>query len=105
MRSWLPSTCGPRRDPWQSRSLADEGGHAARHRLVAARPQLVQKHEGMARELEWQQQRLGDALERSLDQVIDDDVLQLLFTACHPVLAVEGRIALTLRLVGAHLWH
>jgi predicted RNA polymerase sigma factor len=35
-----------------------------------------------------------------LDQVIDDDVLRLIFTACHPVLAVEGRIALTLRLIG-----
>lgn len=61
---------------------------------------LVQKHEEISRDLEWQQERLGDALERSLDQVIDDDVLRLVFTACHPVLAVEGRIALTLRLVG-----
>ncbi|HVZ38119.1 MAG TPA: RNA polymerase sigma factor [Candidatus Kapabacteria bacterium] len=61
---------------------------------------LVQKHEEIARELEWQQQQLGDALEQSLDQVIDDDVLRLMFTACHPVLAVEGRIALTLRLLG-----
>ena len=61
---------------------------------------LAQKHQEIARELESQQQRLGDALERSLDQVIDDDVLRLIFTACHPVLAVEGRIALTLRLIG-----
>ena len=61
---------------------------------------LVQKHEEITRELEWQQQRLADALEHSLDQVIDDDVLRLIFTACHPVLAVEGRIALTLRLIG-----
>ena len=35
-----------------------------------------------------------------MDQVIDDDVLRLIFTACHPVLAVEGRIALTLRVMG-----
>ncbi len=61
---------------------------------------LVQKHEEITRELEWQQQRLGDAMDRALDQVIDDDVLRLVFTACHPVLAVEGRIALTLRLIG-----
>ena len=39
-------------------------------------------------------------MEHALDQVIDDDVLRLIFTACHPVLAVEGRIALTLRLIG-----
>ena len=61
---------------------------------------LVQKHEEIARDLELQQQRLGDALEQSLDQVIDDDVLRLIFTACHPILAVEGRVALTLRLIG-----
>ena len=61
---------------------------------------LVQKHEEIARELELQQQRLGDGMEPSLDQGIDDDVLRLLFTACHPILPVEGRIALTLRLIG-----
>ncbi len=60
---------------------------------------LVQKHEEIARELEAQQQRLGEAMDQALDQVIDDDVLRLIFTACHPVLAVEGRIALTLRLI------
>jgi len=61
---------------------------------------LVQKHEEVAREVEAQQQRLGDAMDQALDQVIDDDVLRLVFTACHPVLAVEGRVALTLRLIG-----
>jgi len=61
---------------------------------------LVQKHEEIARELEVQQQRLGEAMDQALDQVIDDDVLRLIFTACHPVLPVEGRIALTLRLIG-----
>jgi RNA polymerase sigma-70 factor, ECF subfamily len=61
---------------------------------------LVQKHEEITRELEFQQQQLAGALEHSLDQVIDDDILRLIFTACHPVLAVEGRIALTLRLIG-----
>ena len=61
---------------------------------------LVQKHEEITRELEFQQQQLADAMDQALDQVIDDDVLRLIFTACHPVLAVEGRIALTLRLIG-----
>jgi RNA polymerase sigma-70 factor (ECF subfamily) len=58
------------------------------------------KHGEMARELELQQQqqRLGEAMDQALDQVIDDDVLRLIFIACHPVLAVEGRVALTLRL-------
>ena len=35
------------------------------------------------------------------DDDIEDDLLSLIFTACHPVLATEARVALTLRLVGA----
>lgn len=61
---------------------------------------LVQKHEDIARGLEAQQQGLGKAMDKALDQVIDDDVLRLVFTACHPVLPAEGRVALTLRLMG-----
>jgi RNA polymerase sigma factor (sigma-70 family) len=59
---------------------------------------LELKHGEIARELDFRQQRLGEAMDQALDQVIDDDVLRLIFTACHPVLAVEGRVALTLRL-------
>ena len=58
---------------------------------------LEEKHGEITRELEYQQQRLGEAMDEALDQVIDDDVLRLIFTACHPVLPVEGRVALTLR--------
>lgn len=61
---------------------------------------LLQKHAELARELQGQQQRLGEAMDHALDQVIDDDVLRLIFTACHPALTVEGRVALTLRLIG-----
>jgi RNA polymerase sigma-70 factor (ECF subfamily) len=61
---------------------------------------LEQKHGEIARELEFEQQQLGEAMDQALDHVINDDVLRLIFTACHPVLAVEGRIALTLRLIG-----
>jgi RNA polymerase sigma-70 factor, ECF subfamily len=61
---------------------------------------LLPKHEEITRELEEQQQRLGEEMEQSFDQVIGDDILRLLFTACHPVLAIEGRIALTLRILG-----
>ncbi len=60
---------------------------------------LEQKHEEIARDLEHEQQQLSDALDQALDQVIDDDVLRLIFTACHPVVVVEGRVALTLRLI------
>jgi RNA polymerase sigma factor (sigma-70 family) len=92
---------------WPEEGIPDNPGawlmKAAKRRAIdyLRRGQmLVQKHEEIARELEWQQQRLADELDRSLDRLIDDDVLRLIFTACHPVLAVEGRIALTLRLIG-----
>ncbi len=58
---------------------------------------LEQKHGEIGRELEIQQRLLAEAMDQVVDQVIDDDVLRLIFTACHPVLAVEGRVALTLR--------
>jgi RNA polymerase sigma factor (sigma-70 family) len=76
---------------------------AAKRRAIDAlrRGRMLElKHGEIARELESQQQRLGEAMDQALDQVIDDDVLRLIFTACHPVLPVEGRIALTLRLIG-----
>src|SRR4051812_24802187 len=92
---------------WPEEGIPDNPGAwlmmAAKRRAIDSLRRgrmLVQKHEEIARELDWQQQRLGDALDHSLDQVIDDDVLRLIFTACHPVVAVEGRIALTLRLIG-----
>lgn len=60
---------------------------------------LMPKHGEIAREIEARQEQLGEELDRALDQVIDDDVLRLVFTACHPILPVEGRIALTLRVI------
>jgi RNA polymerase sigma-70 factor (ECF subfamily) len=75
---------------------------AAKHRALDSLRRgrmLSAKHDEIARELEWQQQQLGEALEYSMDQVIDDDTLRLIFTACHPVLTVEARTALTLRVI------
>src|ERR1044072_2179271 len=92
---------------WPDEGIPDNPGAwlmtAAKRRAIDSLRRgsmLIHKHEEIGRELEWQQQQLGDAFEHSLDQVIDDDVLRLIFTACHPVLSVEGRIALTLRLIG-----
>jgi len=91
---------------WPKQSIPENPGAwlmtAAKRRAIDSLRRgrmLVQKHEEIARELEGQQQQLGDALESSLDQVIDDDILRLIFTACHPVLMVEPRIALMLRLI------
>ena len=63
-----------------------------RHGALAAR-----KHEEIGREMD-------DALQLDIHAVLDeevgDDLLRLVFTACHPVLATEARVALTLRLLG-----
>ena len=76
---------------------------AAKHRAIdlLRRTRLAErKHE----ELEHTTQlgRVADiqALEAAIDDDIGDDLLRLVFTACHPVLSPEARVALTLRLLG-----
>src|SRR5438876_318655 len=60
---------------------------------------LERKHEELGRELEIQERAAPDFAE-GLDDVIGDDLLRLVFTACHPVLATEARVAMTLRVLG-----
>lgn len=51
-------------------------------------------------EIEGLLQDAAPDLERTLDDNIGDDLLRLVFVACHPVLSTDGRVALTLRLLG-----
>jgi RNA polymerase sigma-70 factor (ECF subfamily) len=64
------------------------------------RKRAERKHEELGRELDARQQAAVAELDAALDDDIGDDLLRLVFTACHPVLSTEGRVALTLRLVG-----
>jgi RNA polymerase sigma-70 factor, ECF subfamily len=76
---------------------------AAKHRAIdqlRRRKLLERKHEELGRELEEQQAQAALEIERAAEDNMGDDLLRLIFTACHPVLAREGRIALTLRLLG-----
>lgn len=57
------------------------------------------KHRELAIDL-GELERETPAIEEALDEDIDDDVLRLIFTACHPLLPPEQRAALTLRLIG-----
>ena len=66
-----------------------------RHRKLTER-----KHEELARELEIEQELAVPDYTAALDDDIGDDLLRLMFTACHPVLSTEARVALTLRLLG-----
>ena len=52
---------------------------------------LARKHEELGRELEARQESVVPALEDALDDPVGDDLLRLLFIACHPVLSTEAR--------------
>jgi len=58
---------------------------------------IARKHEEIGREMDEADEPNLDA---ALDDDIGDDLLRLVFTSCHPLLSTEGRVALTLRLIG-----
>jgi RNA polymerase sigma-70 factor, ECF subfamily len=66
---------------------------------------VERKHEELGRELECEGVDPALDLDAALDDDIGDDLLGLMFTACHPVLATENRVALTLRLIGGLTTH
>ena len=73
----------------------------AKHRAIdhLRRNKLIErKHEQLAYELE-AQPKMPD-LDSALDDDVGDGLLRLVFTACHPVLTSEARVALTLRVLG-----
>ena len=75
----------------------------AKHRaidLLRRRTVLDRKHEELGRDLAIQQAVTVAAFETAGDDDVGDDLLRLVFTACHPVLSREARVALTLRLLG-----
>jgi predicted RNA polymerase sigma factor len=61
---------------------------------------LQRKHSELALELEAEQERPKVDLDAKIDDHVGDDLLRLVFIACHPVLSTEARVALTLRLLG-----
>ena len=61
---------------------------------------LERKQEELGRDLEVQQEVAEADFVAALDDDVGDDLLRLIFTACHPVLSTEARVALTLRLLG-----
>jgi RNA polymerase sigma factor (sigma-70 family) len=61
---------------------------------------LTRKHEAIGHELEMEQQTNDGQVETRAEDEIGDDLLRLIFVACHPLLSTEARSALTLRLLG-----
>ncbi|QBB69803.1 RNA polymerase sigma factor [Pseudolysobacter antarcticus] len=94
-------------EQWPASGVPDNPGAwlmtAAKHRAIdrLRRSKLLQrKHEELADELAADDALSTSAIEVALDDDIGDDLLRLVFIACHPVLSTEARIALTLRLLG-----
>jgi RNA polymerase sigma factor (sigma-70 family) len=61
---------------------------------------LDRKHQEVVQRLEAEERSPEAELHEALDDFIGDDLLRLIFTTCHPVLGMEARVALTLRLLG-----
>ena len=75
----------------------------AKHRAIdhlRRRKMQDRKHEHLGRELDERQASPEADLADAIDDHVGDDLLSLIFTACHPVLTTEARVALTLRLLG-----
>ena len=94
-------------DQWPKSGIPDNPGAwlmaTAKHRAIDTfrRNKLLErKHAELGRELQAQQEMAVPNFEAALDDDIGDDLLRLVFISCHPVLSTEGRVALTLRLLG-----
>jgi RNA polymerase sigma factor (sigma-70 family) len=93
-------------EQWPKSGVPDRPGAwlmgTAKHRaidMLRRSKRLEQKHEQLGRELAALELETPD-IEATRDAEIADDLLRLVFTACHPVLPTESRVALTLRLLG-----
>ena len=92
---------------WPQTGVPDNPGAwlmaTAKHRSIdqmRRRAMLDRKHELLGHELEQQQEAAVADLDAAIDDHVGDDLLRLMFTACHPVLSSDARVALTLRLLG-----
>jgi RNA polymerase sigma factor (sigma-70 family) len=93
-------------EEWPHSGVPDNPGAwlmaTAKHRAIdhlRRNRMLSRKHETLGHELEMAQQSNGGNLEARADDDIGDDLLRLVFTACHPLLSTEARVALTLKLL------
>lgn len=92
---------------WPESGIPDKPGAwlmaTAKHRavdLLRRSKRLERKHEELGHELEARRELAVSELDAAIDDDVGDDLLRLVFTACHPVLSTEARVALTLRLLG-----
>jgi RNA polymerase sigma-70 factor (ECF subfamily) len=94
-------------EKWPETGVPDNPGAwlmaTAKHRaldLLRRQKLLERKHEQLGHELDSRQESAVPDLDAAIDDDIGDDLLRLVFTACHPVLSTDAQVALTLRLLG-----
>src|SRR5881275_1080859 len=92
---------------WPESGIPDNPGAwlmaTAKHRAIdqlRRGKMLDRKHEQLGHELEAGRDAGPAELDAAFDDNVGDDLLRLMFVACHPVLSTEARVALTLRLLG-----
>jgi len=92
---------------WPTSGVPDNPGAwlmaAAKNRAIdriRREKRLERKHEELGHEIESGRDRAVPDLDEAIDDDVGDDLLRLMFLACHPVLPTESRVALTLRLLG-----
>jgi RNA polymerase sigma-70 factor, ECF subfamily len=94
-------------EQWPESGVPDKPGAwlmaAAKHRAIdyfRRNKRIDEKHAEIGRAMDAEQPDVAAQLTAALDDEVGDDVLRLIFIACHPVLSPEARVALTLRLLG-----
>jgi RNA polymerase sigma-70 factor (ECF subfamily) len=94
-------------EQWPIEGVPDKPGawlmETAKHHalnVIRRRKMLDRKHEELGHQLDVQSEAAVLDLDAALDDDVGDDLLRLVFTACHPILSAEARAALTLRLLG-----
>jgi RNA polymerase sigma factor (sigma-70 family) len=95
LEQWPQSGVPDNPGAWLMAAAKRRGIDHMRHMRMAAG-----KHEEIGRGLDEGQEREVEELVEAIDDEIGDDLLRLMFTACHPVLATEAQVAMTLRLLG-----
>ena len=92
---------------WPTSGVPDKPGAwlmaTAKHRaidLLRRRSMHERKQDQLSHELEARHGASVPDLDAAIDDPVGDDLLRLIFIACHPVLSTEARVALTLRLLG-----
>jgi RNA polymerase sigma-70 factor, ECF subfamily len=95
LERWPESGMPDNPGAWLMATAKNRATDALRRQAMARR-----KHEQLGRELGARTPGMVEDLDAALDDDVGDDLLRLMFTACHPLLATEARVALTLRLLG-----